>query len=155
MDADNQQRRLDIKLGWLGGIIDGEGMITVIKRSSSYSFIPRVSIANSDLAIIKEASRILEELNIMYHLQSKNYYVGEKERIKYEVLINGLKRCSKVLPYIIPYLVSKKDKAERLLSWCKHRLSVKPNSKYTEMDTEILSIRQRSIPPRDYTLDTI
>ena len=31
-DPDNQQRRLESRLSWLGGIIDGESMVTTTKR---------------------------------------------------------------------------------------------------------------------------
>ena len=155
MGADNQQRRIDLKLAWLGGIIDGEGMITVIKRTGGYSFIPRISIANSDKRIIKEASNILRELNLLHYIQSKPYTVGNKTRIKFEILINGLKRCSQALPHIIPFLVSKKEKAEKLLEWCGYRLSKTSQEKYTDKDEEILSIRKTSIPLRDYTLEVI
>lgn len=151
MSADNPQRRLEIKLAWLGGIIDGEGMITVVKRTSGYSFAPRISIANTDRKIIDEAALIFDELKLKYYLQSKTYKVGEKVKIKFELLFNGMERCLKVLPIIIPFLISKKEKAEKLLSWCKYRTSLKRNSKYTENDLEILSIRKRSNSPRDYT----
>ena len=154
MGADNQQRRLDIKLGWLGGIIDGEGMITVIKRTDGYSFIPRISIANSDKKIIEEVEEILRNLDLPYYLQSKKYEVGNKIRVKFEILINGLKRCSQVLPHIIPFLVSKKEKAIKLLAWCEYRLSKNSREKYTKKDDEILIIRQRSNPLRDYTPNT-
>ena len=143
MGADNQQRRLDSRLGWLGGIIDGEGMITVIKRTNGYSFIPRISIANSDTKIIDEVAEIFNELNLPYYIQSKSYNVGKEVRIKYELLVNGLVRCSQVLPHIIPFLVSKKERAKELLSWCEYRLSRKKGEKYTDKDTLILSIRQR------------
>ena len=143
MSADNQQRRLNSRLGWLGGIIDGEGMITVIKRTNGYSFFPRISIANSDKKIINEAVDIFKELNLPYYIQSKSYKVGKEVRKKYELLVNGLIRCSQVLPHIIPFLVSKKERAKKLLSWCKYRISRKRGEKYTDKDTLILSIRQR------------
>ena len=143
MSADNPQRRLDIRLGWLGGIIDGEGMITVIKRSNGYNFCPRISIANTDKILLDEVEKIFKELNLSYHFQSKSYKVGEKEKIKFEITVNGLRRCSKVLPLIIPFLISKKERAEKLLLWCEYRLSKKSRERYTEKDKEILSIRQR------------
>ncbi len=142
MGADNQQRRLDVRLGWLGGIIDGEGMITVMKRVNGCSFYPRISIANTNKNLINEASFIFNELGLAYYIQSKTYFVGEKQRIKYELLVNGIRRCIPVLQLVIPYLVAKKENAEKLLSWCLRRNNLGA-SKYDEEDMKILSIRQR------------
>src|SRR3989338_5086286 len=110
MSADNQQRRLSRRLGWLGGVIDGEGMITVVKRSKGNSYYPRISIANSDITLINEVISIFEELKMPYYLQSKQYDVDGKNRIKYEILVNGLTRCCEVLPVILPFLISKKER---------------------------------------------
>ena len=105
-------------------------------------FYPRILIANTDEKIMDEIVYIFSELNLPYYLQSKTYSVGKRQRIKYELLVNGLKNCSKVLPYVIPYLIAKKERAQKLLLWCESRLS-KSASKYTKEDFEILSIRQR------------
>ena len=141
MSADNQQRRLN-KLSWLGGIIDGEGMITVIMRTHGCSCYPRISIVNCDKNIIEEVTQILNELNLKHYIQTKVYVVGEEQHIKYEVLVNGIKRCIPMLHEIIPYLVAKKERAQKLLVWCNRRL-LRPMMKYTQEDLEILSIRQR------------
>src|SRR5438105_4472359 len=112
--ADNQQRRLELKLSWLGGIVDGEGMVTTIKRfeknRNQNGYIPRVSIVNTDLLIIDEVVEICKELSLSYYVQSKK---GKGLwKTKYEVLFNGFTRCKAILEVMIPYLVSKRQRAE-------------------------------------------
>jgi len=145
--ADNQQRSLESRLSWLGGIIDGEGMVTAIKRSESRrnqnGFAPRISIVNTDLRMIDEAVSILEELGLAFHMQEKAGLGTWKT--KYEVLMDGYKRCSKALPVLMPYLVVKRGKAERLLALCESRLSSPRNAAYTTEEIALaLSVRERT-----------
>lgn len=144
--ADNQQRRLELKLSWLGGIIDGEGMVTTIKRVggkyNQYGYSPRISIVNTDLLIINEVISICEEISLPYYLQIKK---GKGLwKTKYEVLFNGMRRCKIALEVLTPYLVSKKQRAISLLEFCNNRLNLSRNSAYSESDIKLAqSIRVR------------
>lgn len=135
--AGNEQRRLEIRLAWLGGIIDGEGMVTVIRRKkgSRKGFIPRVSIVNTDERIISEVVSILKELRLAHYTQTK---AGTKAgwKTKWEVQFNGHIRCAAALPHLIPYLVSKREKAEALLELCERRLVTR--EPYGERDMELI-----------------
>ena len=145
-DPENQQRRLELKLAWLGGIIDGEGMVTAIKRTerkrNQYGYIPRVSVVNTDLIIINEVVAICKELSLPHYVQSKE---GKGLwKTKYEVLFNGFTRCKIVLEIIIPYLISKQKRAIALLELCNNRLNLPHMSPYTEDDIQLAkSIRVR------------
>jgi len=142
IQGDNQQQRLKARLGWMAGIIDGEGMITVVKAHRGHSFQPRISVSNTDLKIIEEAASISHDYKLPYYIRSISYKTNNEIRIKYELVFGGMKRCIKVLPIFIPYLIGKKDIACRLFEWCQYRLSVgrKP---YDEKDDAILNIRPR------------
>ena len=145
-DPDNQQRRLESRLSWLGGIIDGEGMVTTIKRVggkyNQYGYSPRISIVNTDLVIINEVVSICDEISLPYYVQTKK---GKGLwKTKYEVLFNGMRRCKIVLDVITPYLVSKKQRAISLLKFCNNRLNLPRNSSYSESDLKLAqSIRVR------------
>ena len=152
--AGNQQRRFRLRLSWLGGIIDGEGMITAVRRKSrtrkQYGYAPRISIVNTDMAIIDEAISIFEELSLPYYLQTKP---GKGTwKVKYEVIFNGIKKCQPVLKVVIPYLIAKRSKAVMLLKFCDHRLRLAQNSPYSLADIELAeSVRVRRETLRDYT----
>jgi hypothetical protein len=143
IQGDNQQQSLDLKLSWLGGIIDGEGMVTLIKRDykTQNGFAPRISIVNTDLKIINEVSEICNCLNLAYYIQKKE---GKGTwKTKYELLFGGIKRCNKFLPYIIPFLIAKKEKAELLKEYCNIRLSLPIRSPIGNREKEIaLQIRK-------------
>ena len=146
--AENQQRSLESRLCWLGGIIDGEGMITAIKRSESRrkqtGFIPRISIANTNLIMINEVVAILSELKLVHYVQTWKDADHEHWKRKHEVLINGILRCSEALPILIPYLVVKRDKAEKLLMLCESRMSLRRKTSYSGEEIELaLSLRER------------
>lgn len=139
---DNQQRSLDARLSWLGGIIDGEGMITAIRRTNGEGFIPRLSIVNTDLKIIQECVAIFEEMELPHYLQTK---AGKGTWLtKYELLVNGMKRCDRVLPVLIPHLVAKRERAERLLALCRERLDQPSNTPWSEQHiANALAVRGR------------
>jgi hypothetical protein len=153
---DNQQRRIEERLHWLGGIIDGEGMVTVIKRSElkkkDASWSPRISVVNTDIRLINEVIAIYEEINIPHYVQSKKDKKNPHWRIKYEILINGLKRCNQAIPTLIDYVVVKKNKMIAMREWIDYRLGLSNRHPYTDKDFVYLNlIRETSIPPRDYT----
>ncbi len=144
--AVNQQRRLELRLSWLGGIIDGEGMITTIRRfeknRNQSGYIPRVSIVNTDLLIINEVVSICKELTLPHYVQTKK---GKGLwKTKYEVLFNGIRRCKSVLEIVTPYLISKQHKAISLLEFCNNRLNLPRMSSYSEGDIKLAqSVRIR------------
>ena len=144
--AGNQQRSLESRLSWLGGVIDGEGMITAIKRSTAgrvqNGFAPRISITNTDPVMIDEVVSILRETGLAFHLQQKDG-IGTWKR-KLEVIIEGFKRCSQALPVLLPYLVSKREKAERLLRLCESRIQSNSAPYTAEQVALALSLRERS-----------
>jgi len=155
LQGDYQQRRIEDRLNWLGGIIDGEGTVTVIKRVDKRwkqnCWQPRISIANTNLQIIEEIIDILKINRIPYYLQSKkNPNPIWKKR--YDVVICGIRRCNNAIPKLLRFLVAKKEKMQYLLEWCAYRLSVPYNSTYNQNDLRLLNlIRENSIPFNDQT----
>lgn len=140
----NQQRRLEDRLNWLGGIIDGEGMVTVKKRQVGTAWVPCVSITNTDNVIISEVVEIFNLLDLPHYVQRKAYKTSSgRDGIKIEVIFQGFKRCIKALPVIIPFLVGKKKTAEYLLEWCRHRLGSRPRD-YTDKDIRLLSLIRKT-----------
>lgn len=136
----NPQRSLEARLNWLGGIIDGEGMITAIKHSGktrkANNYLPRISIVNTDPALIREVLEILTEAHIPHYVQHKAGKGTWKDKI--EVIIQGKMRCAAVLPQLIPYLVSKRSRAEALLNFCESRLRAPHKSPYTEHEWNLI-----------------
>lgn len=172
---DNQQERLEDRLNWLGGIIDGEGWITATaghtKTGRGYKYdhrryIPQIGIVSTDKSIVDNVLTILEEAGIPCYVASRK---GNKRnphwKHKTEIKIMGMKRCLNAAPKLIPYLRSdKRRKLETLKTWIEYRMcqpgtpfaesNVYGGSKrpYDDEDYRLLNlIRESSIIPRDYT----
>ena len=138
---DNQQERLEVRLGWLGGAIDGEGCVHLSKRyvHKRLTYRPRLVIVNTDQSFCEE---VIDIFNICKfpHYVCKRY--GKTKRTSWSVEIQGLKRLYKALPVIIPYLISKRQRAEFLLKYIKYRLFLKAKSAIDEKD-HVVYLRMR------------
>jgi hypothetical protein len=124
MNADNQQERL-CELSWLGGIIDGEGCIS-FKRNTGKCWkkkerpsYPMISVANTDLIMIEKIIQILEKHEIAYYREDRKGKAKNNDSVA--ICIKGLKRTKRFLDLIIPFLVSKRKRAELLLEFCQLR----------------------------------
>lgn len=164
IEMDNQQRSLENRLYWLGGLFDGEGSIVLSKRQERKDFIsyrPGLFITNTDEIIIESACDVLSDYKLPFYVyKSKSYNTKHKPKI--DIMISGFQRCIKVLPVIIPVLVSKKYRAQLLFDYCNRRLSMPKSSQLTEIDLlYVQRLRdannrgQVSKPLRDYTPDVI
>ncbi|MGB9903467.1 MAG: LAGLIDADG family homing endonuclease [Desulfotomaculales bacterium] len=105
----------DVDLGWVAGIIDGEGTITIAPRKRTDrkcrvdGWMVTVRVANTD-------SRIIQKLNhVLHDLLGCTGYVQEKRpnrcaKCYYWLVAN--RRALVLLELVYPYLVSKKEQAE-------------------------------------------
>lgn len=101
---------------WLAGIIDGEGCISLFRRSTYY--VPSVKIANTNEKLINRCKEILEEVGIEYYIRYSDR--GERKNAKpaWELVLESRPRVVAVLELILPYLVSKDEQAKLVLDWC-------------------------------------
>ncbi|MFY9457550.1 MAG: LAGLIDADG family homing endonuclease [Candidatus Spechtbacterales bacterium] len=105
------------KYGWLAGVIDGEGTITITRqfRVKSYSYRPEIHITNTNRELLQEASRLIEsatgkKTNLFATSNGSN-------RPVYRVRLQDRKSCLKLLKLLLPYLVGKKYQARVLLDF--------------------------------------
>lgn len=135
---DNQQESSRfVEMSWLGGIIDGEGTITlsIINRTNKTPLVkPKVSIVNTDEKIINKIKEILTKNNFAFWVSE---YEGNKNwKKRYVIEISGMGRIMKFLPEINSYLVGKKELGELVLQWCMDRYNKR--ILYTPSDLEII-----------------
>lgn len=124
-NRDNQQESL---LWWLGGIIDGEGCITIIHHRLHLNttregllFQPVIIITNTDKLLIETSQNILRNSDIPFY--TSYYERKEKRKEKWLIRILGLKRVSKALTILTPYIISKKEIAKSVKRFCDLRLT--------------------------------
>jgi len=152
----NQQRSLDCDIGWLAGMIDGDGCIHIhyqTRRGNKLQYQPKTMIANRDICVIDRVRAVLVRLGIGSYTQERKTAKGNPI---FNIYISGFKRCKKLLPLIIPHLSSyKRERALTVLAFIAYRESL-PNCKSPYSDVEHkLYERVKAItvdnpsPPRD------
>jgi len=110
-------------IGWLAGIIDGEGNIQASTKKASNGksyFSPKIRIASSDIRMIERISEIYKENNIVFFYHIKNVKRQHPEwlnQLHIEVASQG--SCLKVLELVFPFLVNKQAQASAVMNLIK------------------------------------
>lgn len=145
------------ELSWLGGFMDGEGCLTLLKRSKGTSYAPRITIVNTNRVLIDKVAEILGGKEIGHYIDEKKS-TKKKWKTRYEVCVYGMLRCKKFLELIQPYLVGKAPQAKILKQFISLRLS-KPRNEVYGIEEKTLFKEIRTLNGRfnkrlnDYTQD--
>ena len=121
------------ELAWLAGIIDGEGCIyarmnkhnkSIRKLRTNEVYVIRmgISITNTDVFLIKEVSRICENLKVGFAFSTQP--PRDPRRGVISIIVEGKGRSKKLLEAVLPYLINKKPQAEILLKLIQYRESL-------------------------------
>jgi hypothetical protein len=145
----------DIELGWLAGVIDGEGTIAFSpyplrhkgKIIQELRIKPQIIVTNTDKVLIEKVSDIFGRSNIGVHFQTRtqhgNSFSGNK-LTRYRPLhvanISGFKRARKALELIGPHLVSKRVKAEMVLRYIVQRELKRSGKRECPLDRDDLEL---------------
>ena len=124
---DNQQAS-QTEIGWLAGIIDGEGYLglSVAKelrtKAPSQQVTPMMHICNTDEAIILRTKDILNKLGIKGYCRVHNNY-GASRKVVYKVQIKRQKALKVLLDCVGEHLTgNKKERAKLMLEYCNSRI---------------------------------
>ena len=116
----------EVDLSWLAGIIDGEGNIdysTKVRTTTGGNqftyFTPKLRITNTDLRMIRKISEIyvLHNIVFFYALNSVKRYKNRKDtwRNQLEITVASQGSMKKMLQWVLPYLVNKRDMASMMI----------------------------------------
>lgn len=112
-------------ISWLAGIIDGEGSISMFRDKKGKNTV-MVNITNSDLLLLNKCKKIVSIiLNKEIKIYTKNCYVYQVVKPKkqvYTIEIRHFKNLSSLLRLLLPYLTSKKQKAEMAIVYLDVRM---------------------------------
>ena len=162
---DNQQGTLavtDIEIGWLSGVIDGEGTIAFSpyplrnsgKILQQLRIKPQIIVTNTEKILIEKVADIFGRAHVGVHFQTRvqhgRGFVGtSKYRPLHVANVSGFLRARKALELISPHLVSKKAKAEMVLRYIVQRELKRSENHDAPIDAEdlrlILSIMRYSL----------
>jgi hypothetical protein len=162
---DNQQERLESRLCWLGGIIDGEGCLTIssyFKRYNGteiFAAVPIIQITNTNKRLVETVVNIYSEFAIRHYVSSFSPK-AKNSKTRYDIAIKGIERCNDALKIIKPYIIIKDIQAEILQKFCRYRLTVPRNyphnQKTIDWVTQLRELNSKgSSILNDYTPDSI
>jgi len=115
-------------LGWLIGIIDGEGCFSLDKNNDGSSYVAKISIANTDPKIIVNADRILTKLGVEYgHYQ----YKLKSEKILTQIIVGRSENVRYLLRLVLPFMECRREEAIVLNKFCKTRITKGKRSLYS------------------------
>lgn len=122
IETGNQQVT-DLELGWLAGILDGEGNISM--KTSKYKKWIHYSV---EIGFTNTSKELLDKLASICLKMGVNLYWNKKKMPKtcqpcWYLTTKKMSHCIKILDPIMPLLTVKLERAEILLSFCKRRLS--------------------------------
>uniref|UniRef100_A0A6M3JY77 Homing endonuclease n=1 Tax=viral metagenome TaxID=1070528 RepID=A0A6M3JY77_9ZZZZ len=134
---DNQQAKLEKQLGWLGGILDGEGSFLLLKQNARWNtkeglhsgvFIrPAIKLCNTNIDGIHDVIKVLDAVGLAYHVSWRK---GTKNwKTSWMVEIIGVKRCLRACTLLEKYIVWKKGELKALKDYCASRIEGELNSR--------------------------
>lgn len=135
------------ELGWLAGIIDGEGSITVCKRGPT--FVPTIKMTNTSKVLVDKYCEILDKLDISYQCYGRQKTGNRK--YQWDVCIDGRPRVYKALNAIQDLLIAKQKQAVKVVEWIESR-GLDLRGPYTEDQLDIIkNIRQLNGRGREFS----
>ena len=166
---DNQQGKVtDIDMGWLCGMIDGEGSIFVAVRQPTKKCpgghpTPFVGLYNTNELALDRSVRILEALEVGHWVsRPRSAQPGNRKILpvidgrvvtnrkpSWRLYISGLKRVGKILPIILPYLTIKAPQGNATWDYIRHRMSRPWRSQIDEYEARC--ILRSSVKPSQTT----
>lgn len=113
------------EIGWLAGIVDGEGHLTVArihnKARRHPSYRPCLHITNTDMRILKRVSEIVESVTGCTPYIVKAAKGGNGYKPVHRVQVDAQYELVALLPVLRPHLVAKAEQASIALEFCKRQ----------------------------------
>lgn len=119
---------LETEKAWLACAIDTDGFVGMkiqkVKKARTeteyyhYSYVMgMVGFSNTDLAIVEEFGRLIDS-KVHTNKQNKPY----DEKFKSSTVTMRARKIVDILEQVIPYLITKKDRALYVLGFCKFKI---------------------------------
>lgn len=108
----------ETELAYLAGIIDGEGHVSIVKRTTY--FVPLVTISNTFEPLILKLAELYQKLGITYNISYQDR--GERVNAKpaWTIAVQSKAAVKYLLEAVFEYLLVKKEQAKIVIGWCSH-----------------------------------
>ena len=126
-------------VGWLAGLMDGEGCIHT-RKNGAVSYASECCIVSTSYLIISKLARLLKQAKIQYWLSKPQVSVrSSKHSDRYTLKVYRIWDMMNFLKLMIPELSLKKEKAKILVSLLEKRVKHSWNDHYyTDSEKRIL-----------------
>jgi hypothetical protein len=126
------QQATDAELGWLAGIIDGEGYLGMNLESEHnyrdgyqtrrHSIKIEIKVTNCDPEIVVKTAQIMQKLGVNPYIRQPAVDLKPNHKVHYEASIKRMAPVKRVLEAVRPYLVgSKLERADIILKFIQLR----------------------------------
>ena len=114
----------EAKLGWVAGIVDGEGYIGIVqakdKRRGTFTLMPRVDIVSTTKVMQDELQRVLGFGCVFEKKAHQRRKPNEKVQFAWEIW--SAATVGPFLSVIEPYLIVKREVASVVRAFCESRI---------------------------------
>lgn len=111
------------KLGYIAGILDGEGCITMLYASTIDQYSPSITMNNTDYSLV--SALYLETQLGTIHIKTPKRVKGKKYKTLWSWHLGSVFDIYVLLSAVTKYMITKKPEAELLLEYCTNRLAGK------------------------------
>jgi hypothetical protein len=139
------------QLAWLAGIWDGEGTFTIINDSRGI-LSSRLSLSNTDVSMINEIVKIFDLSSVKGHIWQEQTSRKPNHKKAYHITINKMEDVLKITEMMLPYLISKKPRAELLIRFVKSRMKYKKETIRDPKTGHILGIKKQGYSKEEKSL---
>lgn len=120
----NTSKLTDIELGWLAGIIDGEGCFNC-RLNRKNTILIRFTLHSCSVKMQSQVSSLLKKTGIKFSESIRTHKQKPYQRDSYILDVNNKSALLKLLRLITDYLVVKKPEAKLILSYLEKACLVK------------------------------
>ena len=160
----------EAEIGWLAGILDGEGSIILsntkvpvskerYQHAERIQYAPKITMVNTDPELIAKYVKLLDKLGVGCGVYEKNSVNRLGNKQQWQVMVSRMKSVKIFLDLLLPHLTCKKAKAELLLRFINLRLNKVGAKGMTNEDraysTEEIDVCNQFRNLRDYTCDPV
>lgn len=111
------------ELSWLGGLIDGEGCITIVQlKQKNFKLSPHFTITNTNLVIVETARRILAENWVFANIQKAEDNRTDRKP-KLTVYVREQARMHVAMTVLEPYLIGKLEQCQLMKEFVALRMN--------------------------------
>jgi len=141
----------ETRLAWLAGIIDGEGCLTIFRRTRKdrrgvkyMSPAANVTITNTSVEMISACREILDALSVKYTLNDPHRGSCYAKKPLVRISVRNYGSMQVLLKAILPYMVAKRFQAEKVMEFARRAMAKGFDKESKLMFLDAVSSRNQS-----------